>query len=127
MIIAFDFDGTLVEDRFPEIGPADEDMIRIAKALRVFDYEVILWTSRAGERLTEAVNWCREHGLYFDAVNDNSPTNIAMYSKEYPVPSRKVYADVYVDDKSLGYNREQAIESLTNLLVKGRRQWKRED
>ena len=58
--------------------------------------QVILWTCRCGERLTEAVEWCRMFGLEFDAVNENVRDTIERYGTE----SRKISADVYVDDRS---------------------------
>lgn len=100
MIIAIDFDGTLVEDSWPEIGRPRHDQFDRAKALKRDGHKLILWTCRedspSGNRLTEAVEFCAKMGLYFDSVNENvtdSPFN-------YLGHSRKVYADKYIDDKS---------------------------
>lgn len=101
MIVAVDFDGVLCEDAFPEIGTPNYDMVSAVRELIDAGHEVILWTCRAGDRLTEAVEWCDDRGLHFCAVNDNAPSNKARYSGEYPVPSPKVYADVYVDDHGI--------------------------
>lgn len=59
--------------------------------------KIILWTCRVGERLQEAVEWCKQYGLEFDAVNENLPETIEYWDGE----SRKVFADVYIDDKSV--------------------------
>ena len=119
MIIAFDFDGTLVKDEVPGIGPADDEMITLARVLGLLGHEIILWSSRAEPRLTEAVKWCREHGLQFCAVNENSPSNINKYSGDYPIPSRKVYADLYIDDRCITYDRTEVVKKLTEMVLKG--------
>lgn len=100
MIIAVDFDGILCENRFPDIGPQIDDMVSFVKELIDQGHEVVLWTSRVGEELTAAVDWCRARGIHFCAVNENAPSNIAKYKAKYPNGTRKVYADVYIDDHS---------------------------
>ena len=72
-IYAVDFDGTLCQDKFPEIGEPKEDIIQIIKEYKSFGWKIILWTCRNKEHLTKAVEWCKERGLEFDAVNDNLP------------------------------------------------------
>ena len=119
MIIAVDFDGVLCESRFPSIGESDASMIQAVKNLRKAGHEVILWTCRTGDRLKEAVEWCELHGLEFDAVNENAPSNRAMYEKDYPQGTRKVSANVYIDDHNLGYSRDQILLSLRNLRFVG--------
>lgn len=95
-IYAFDFDGTLCENRWPEIGPAKPQAIEMAKRIKAEGNIIILWTCRVGERLAEAVSFCRGHGLEFDYVNENVPENIAKYGND----CRKIYANHYVDDKA---------------------------
>lgn len=109
MIIAMDFDGVLCEDAFPSIGAADYEAVSLTRQLIDAGHEVILWTSRAGDRLTEAVEWCADYGLHFCAVNCNAPSNRDAYEAEYPVPSPKVYADVYVEDHDLLYRRAERL------------------
>lgn len=58
--------------------------------------EVLLWTCRVGDKLQEAVEWCREHGLLFDAVNDNLSEMVEKWGSN----SRKITADIYIDDKA---------------------------
>lgn len=100
-IVAVDFDGTLVEDRFPEIGKPFTEMFDICTALKRCGVKIILWTSRdndtAARNLDAAVEFCRSTGLEFDAVNQNIPEVIAMFRND----TRKVYADIYIDDKSI--------------------------
>lgn len=103
-ILAIDFDGTLCEDRFPEIGAAND---RLISALIKFKEErpgvkYVLWTCRDNntpERyLDRAVEFCEKHGLKFDAVNENLPEVQAMFGNN---DTRKVYADRYLDDKNI--------------------------
>lgn len=99
MIIAVDFDGILCGNAFPDIGKPNYDMISFVRQLIDEGHEVILWTSRTGDRLTEAVMWCEDRGLHFCAINENAPSNLAQYLAEYPTPSPKVYADLYLEDR----------------------------
>ena len=109
MIVAVDFDGILCEDRFPDIGAPDYEVISLVRQLMDRGDEVILWTCRAGDRLTEAVKWCEDRGLHFCAVNENAPSNRERYLSEYPDPSPKVYADLYVEDHDLLYRRADRL------------------
>lgn len=97
-VIAVDFDGVLCEDQWPQIGPEKKDIIELAKYRKQTGAALILWTCRCGEQLDEAVSWCRERGLEFDAVNENLPERVAFYGSE----SRKISADEYWDDKARG-------------------------
>lgn len=101
-IIAIDFDGTLVEDRFPDIGTPNQLMIDYCKNLKKEGTKIILWTCRNGEKLTEAVEFCKQQGIVFDAVNENLPEVQAMFNGD----TRKVYADRYIDDKNGGIIRK---------------------
>ena len=98
MVYAVDFDGTLCEDAFPEIGTPRLAVIEFVKAARAAGDKVILWTCRVDDRLEAAIAWCAEQGLVFDAVNDNLPELIEKYSSN----CRKVCADRYIDDKAIG-------------------------
>jgi hypothetical protein len=103
LIIAVDFDGILCENDFPNIGKPNYEVISLVRQLIDMGHEVILWTSRTDNRLTEAVVWCGDYGLHFCAVNENAPSNIAKYKNVYPSGTRKVYADVYIDDHNLEF------------------------
>ena len=96
-IMAIDFDGTLCEDAFPGIGQPNWPLILYLKEKQREGSKLILWTCRCGNALTEAVDWCKKHGLVFDAVNANVPENILQYGGS---DSRKIYADVYIDDRA---------------------------
>lgn len=96
MIYAIDFDGTLVTDKFPEIGEAIQVTQDFVKARQKQGDKFILWTCRTGEVLEEAVNYCLNQGIIFDAVNENLPE----IKEQWGGDTRKVYADYYIDDKS---------------------------
>ena len=71
MIIAVDFDGTIVEHKYPEIGRELPFAIETLKKLQQERHRLILWSVREGKLLQEAVDFCRERGLEFYAVNSN--------------------------------------------------------
>lgn len=97
MVYAIDFDGTIVTDKFPEIGEEIPGRIDMLKRLQDGGSKLILWTCRNGEMLNSAVDWCKKHGLIFDAVNENLPEVKHRWGGD----TRKVYCDFYVDDKNL--------------------------
>lgn len=105
MIIAIDFDGTLCKGVFPEIGEPRQWLINLVKHWQKHGHKIILWTCRENcgglyfpdrRYLDEAVEWCYNQGIVFDAINKN------LEESNYPDEcfSRKVYADLYIDDKS---------------------------
>lgn len=96
-VYAVDFDGTLCENQWPGIGPPHHDMISWMKELRQMGHKVILWTCREGKYLIDAIIWCEEHGLIFDAVNDNVEERKKMFDGN----SRKILADYYIDDRAV--------------------------
>lgn len=98
MIIAVDFDGTIVEHRYPDIGPELPFAIETLKRLRDEHHKLILWTVREGRLLDEAVRFCRERGLTFYAVNANYPEE----SRQHETYTRKLKADLFIDDRNLG-------------------------
>ena len=99
-VIAVDFDGTLSLGKWPNIGPANEELINFLKERTEKGDKLILWTCREGNALQEAVKWCTKEGLEFDAVNDNIPEMIERYGTN----SRKVSCDYYIDDRAVWTN-----------------------
>ena len=95
MIIAVDFDGTIVEHRYPDIGREKPFAIETLKKLANEQHRLILWTVRKGKLLQEAVEFCRTRGLDFYAVNRNFP-------EENEPEERKLRADLWIDDRNLG-------------------------
>lgn len=127
MIIAVDFDGILCENKFPDIGKPNYDVISLVRQLIDQGHEVILWTTRNGEELTAAVDWCGERGLHFCNVNGPAPSNEAEYKDKYPTPSRKIYADIYIDDHNLEFVMKndgfKPIHTVIDRLAKGVKTW----
>jgi hypothetical protein len=99
-IIAVDFDGTLCENKWPEIGEPNMEMIEYLRTQQSLGAKVILWTCRDGGELADALIWCMEHGLSFDTVNRNLPEIVEKFGRD----CRKIFADVYIDDKACDWN-----------------------
>ncbi len=95
--IAVDFDGTIVEHQYPKIGKDLLFAFETLKELQKNGALLILWTFRAGKELDEAVSYCLSRGVEFYAVNKNYPEEV--YDESI---SRKINADVYIDDKNVG-------------------------
>lgn len=100
MVIAVDFDGTIVEHRYPKIGKEIPFAIATLKRLQADRHLLILWTVREGKLLEEAVDFCRERGLEFYAVNANHPDE--SVKPDQFSPCRKLRADMYIDDCNVG-------------------------
>lgn len=96
-IIAVDFDGTIVEHDYPRIGREMMFAFSTLKALQGKGHRLILWTYRHGDLLNEAVNYCKGNGIEFYAVNENFPGEI-----HEGYHSRKLNADVFIDDRNVG-------------------------
>ena len=96
-IIAVDFDGTLCENAFPAIGSEKPTVIEGLKRARQKGARLILWTCRDGKQLTDAIDWCLERGICFDAVNEGLPEMLEAFGND----TRKVFADVYLDDRAM--------------------------
>ena len=91
LTLAIDFDGTLVENRFPGIGPPAPGAVQTLREATAGGARIILWTCRTGRHLQDAVAWCRQHGIKLTGVNADPA------KKGGP----KVHADVYVDERGL--------------------------
>ncbi|MDR0892240.1 MAG: hypothetical protein LBN24_06450 [Mediterranea sp.] len=98
MIIAVDFDGTIVEHRYPRIGEEIPFAVDTLKLLQQEHHRLILWSVREGDLLDEAVEWCRARGLEFYAVNKDYPEE----ENDHKGFSRKLKVDLFIDDRNLG-------------------------
>jgi len=97
LIIAIDFDGTIVEDGYPKIGKPMIFAFETIKKLQADGHRLILWTYRSGRKLQEAVDFCKENGIVFYAVNKSYP------EEEFDEKiSRKIHADLFIDDRNIG-------------------------
>ena len=96
MIIAVDFDGTIVEHDYPRIGRTIPFSIETLLKLQKDKHRLLLWTVREGDLLQEAVDFCAKKGLSFYAVNKNYP------EEDVTTAARKLNADLYIDDRAPG-------------------------
>ena len=95
-IIAIDFDGTLFEDDYPNIGAPIRGIIARAKQEQANGAKLILWTLREGELLEKAITACKRVGLVFDSINGSLPEEITLWGHD----PRKVAATEYWDDRA---------------------------
>lgn len=96
--IAVDFDGTIVEDRYPAIGRERPFALRTLRALQERGFMLILWTCRTGKELEEAVEFCRAGGVTFIGVNESFEGELYAGG----LCPRKLDADIYIDDRNFG-------------------------
>lgn len=97
LIIAVDFDGTIVEDAYPKIGKTRIFAFETLTRLQQDGHRLILWTYRSGIKLQEAVEFCKENGVEFYAINASFPEE--KFDNER---SRKIHADLFIDDRNMG-------------------------
>ncbi len=100
MTIAVDFDGTIVTHRYPDIGEERPFAIETLKMLIAERHRLILWSVREGQLLDDAINWCRERGVEFWAVNKDYPEERGTENNNHF--SRKLKADIFIDDRNIG-------------------------
>ena len=99
MTIAVDFDGTIVTHKYPEIGEELPFAVQTLRMLIAEHHKLILWSVREGELLDEAVDWCRERGIEFYAINRDYPEETWTNNDHF---SRKLKVDLFIDDRNLG-------------------------
>lgn len=112
-IIAVDFDGTLFENKWPDIGEPIMEVIDYVKKEQAAGSRIILWTCRSGMELVNALYYCKKYGIVFDAVNKNLPEIV----EKYGVDARKIYADVYVDDMSYNHRAKNVQITIKKSFI----------
>lgn len=121
MIIGVDFDGTMSEHVYPDIGKEVPLAFKTCKQLQEDGHKLILYTMRSGEELDQAVKWCKEKGVEFWGINNNPHQHTWTQSP-------KVYAHIYIDDATygcplitlVGYNRPMVDWSAVYDYIKGK-------
>jgi hypothetical protein len=98
LVLAVDFDGTIVEDRYPEIGKPLPFAIDTLKRLHADGHRIVLWTFRHGRPLRHAVDFLESQGVQLYAVNQSFPEE----SEQLDGYSRKIHADWFIDDRNIG-------------------------
>lgn len=107
MKIAVDFDNTIAGTVYPVILSPRMEMIEGLKKLKAAGHKIILWTSRKGKALEDAVEFCRGYGLEFDAVNESTQEDQKFWGGD----TRKIWADFYIDDRAI---RPEELSILLN-------------
>ena len=107
MIIAVDFDGTIVTHEFPNIGRLKPGAVDALKAFKKAGHKIIIWTCRQGDSEKECRMFLINNKIPFDTVNTPIPGS--------DLGTRKLYADVYIDDKGLRY--EENWDELRKLIT----------
>ncbi len=95
MVIAVDFDGTIVQHDYPRIGAEVPEALDTLKLWVNNGHKIILWTMRSGKELEEAVLFLEGRGLELWGINQNP-------IQDEWTNSPKAYAQVYIDDAALG-------------------------
>ena len=98
MIIAVDYDETIVQDSFPHVGTLKPDAKEVINELYDNGHFIIIWTCRHGENADDAHKFLTDNGIKFHSFNEHKPENIEKYGND----TRKIFADIYIDDKNLG-------------------------
>jgi hypothetical protein len=95
LTIAVDFDGTIVDHAYPNLGQPNLGAIEAMLEWQEKGAKLILWTMRSGDELMEALKYTANHGIEFYGVNGNPDQWV--WTK-----SPKALADIYVDDAAFG-------------------------
>ena len=98
MIISIDFDGTIVRERWPDIGSPLPGALAAIRKLHAAGHTIIINSCRAGAAEDAMRQWLAEHlpGC-IDYINENDPKRCALFGGD----CRKISADVYIDDKGI--------------------------
>lgn len=98
MILAIDFDGTIVDHIYPEIGELKPNAKEIINRLHEEGHEIIIWTCRNGEHEVKVREFLDLNGIKFHTINEHLPRILDMFDND----CRKIYGDIYIDDRMLG-------------------------
>jgi phosphoserine phosphatase len=107
MILAIDFDGTLVDHEYPKIGALKPGAKEAIIAFKKAGHKIAIWTCRAGEQEQAVRKFLSENGIPYDSVNAAAPGA--------DLGTRKIYADIYIDDKGMRF--EENWDDLRRLIT----------
>jgi hypothetical protein len=104
-VVAVDLDGTILHEGYPAMGKPIDGVKEQLEALRALGWKIVVWTVRNDNKgVTEHL---KKHGIPFDHINEN-PYN--------PQPeSRKIFADVYVDNRAMTFSGD--VKGLAKKIV----------
>lgn len=110
MIIAIDFDGTIVENAFPDVGTPKPNAIETIKRWKRRGHHIIIWTCRStDETLAPMEKFLNDNNVPYDKINDNVTTNFH--------PNPKIYADVYIDDRGIRYDDDHMNWEMLKQII----------
>lgn len=94
VIVAVDFDGTIVEHEYPYIGHLRKDAADTLRWLHTWAH-IIIWTCRSGDDLAEMREFLDNANIPYDSINENAPFSSFQ-------PSPKIFYDLLIDDRNIG-------------------------
>lgn len=97
LTLAIDFDGTIAEASFPEVGALIKDADTIIRKLHEDGHNIIINTCRSGRFEGMAEDFLTENDIPYHFINSNLPELIEFYNQD----CRKISADFYIDDKCI--------------------------
>jgi len=97
MNLSIDFDGTICEHSFPEVGALRKDADVYIRKLYEEGHKIIISTCRSGKYEGMAQDFLDDNDIPYHYINSNLPELIEHYGQD----CRKISADVYIDDKCL--------------------------
>ena len=96
-VLAVDLDGTILHNEYPYLGAPVDGMKEELEAINQAGWKISVWTVRNN------VDDVRKHliaaGIPYDYINENPYGPVGGNT-------RKIYADVYLDDKAIQFNGE---------------------
>jgi guanylate kinase len=97
MHVAIDFDLTIVDSKYPEINELLPNAKEVINYIYDRGHTIIINTCRANHYAENAKAYLDQMGVRYDFFNENDPKLIEKYGTD----TRKISADVYIDDKVL--------------------------
>lgn len=113
LVLSIDFDGTICELSFPEVGALKKDADVYIRRLYSEGHKIIINTCRSGKYEGLAQDFLDENLIPYDYINSNLPSLITAYEQD----CRKISADIYIDDKCL-MGLPDTWEEIYNLIQK---------
>lgn len=98
--LAVDFDKTLCYSNYPNCGE-ETAVCRFLRSVMDLPFDLVITSCREGEPMLIAKRWCREHGIYWNEWNENTPLNISLYGN-----CRKIGCNMLIDDRAYGFNMQ---------------------
>lgn len=97
LVIGVDFDGTLVEEAFPEIGALKQETVEFINQAKKQGHLIIIWTARSNQKADEAKEFLEKNNIYYDYFNENPEDPYALRGEQ----GRKIFCDIYLDDRCI--------------------------